>query len=133
MATRAKETSVREIIDTSLSGPQIMAFLADASLWVTEELGDDGLSSERMELIERYLACALIRVRDLGLKMAELKDVKEQYQVDPDVTDYLLRAAAFDPTGKLRRTFLTSVDSASSTYPVRVRVGTQFTDGSCES
>jgi hypothetical protein len=127
------EASVRDIMDTALKAPQIRAFIDDATLWVTEELAAEGLSDERLELITRYLACALIRLRDLGLTSGELKDVKEKYQVDPEVTDYLLRAASFDPTGKLRRTFLADASGAgASTYPVRFRVGTQFTDSECE-
>ena len=87
MATRTTETAVREIIKTALTAPQVKAFIADANLWVTEELGSEGLTDGRLEIIERYLACALIRVRDLGLKSASVDDVKEDYQVDKDVTD----------------------------------------------
>jgi len=103
---RTTETSVREIIATSLTTPQVNAFIADANLWVTEELGAEGYSAERMELIERYLACAFIRVRDLGITNSDVKGVKEAYQVDPNVTEYLQHAAAFDSSGILRQTFI---------------------------
>lgn len=131
MATRTTETAVREIIKTALTAPQVKAFIADANLWVTEELGSEGLTDGRLEIIERYLACALIRVRDLGLKSASLDDVKEDYQVDKDVTDYLLRAASFDPTGKVRSHFLPE-QKTSGAKPVVFRIGTTFADEPAE-
>jgi hypothetical protein len=121
---RTNESAIRDVISTSLDSEQINAFAADASLWVTEELGGAGLSNDRLELIERYLACALIRLRDLGLQSATFDDVAEQYQVDPVVTDYLLRAAAFDPTGRVRDAFVETRERG----PMRVRVGTGFVD-----
>jgi hypothetical protein len=124
MGTRTSETAVREIIATSLTGPQIRAFIADSNLWVTEELTSESLSDERLEIIERYLAAALIRLRDLGLKSASLSDVSEQYQVDPDVTDYLLRAASFDKTGTIRQHFLEAAGGGG--IVVKFRVGTTY-------
>jgi hypothetical protein len=111
---RTTDTAVREIIATDLTTPHVKAFIDDASLWVTEELGGEGLTAGRLEIIERYLACALIRLRDLGLKSATLENVKEDYQVDASVTDYLLRAAAMDPTGKVRQAFLPDGNGAKT-------------------
>ena len=124
MTVRTNETAIKAVISTSLTEPQIEAFLTDASLWVDEELASKGLSEDRLELIERYLACALIRLRDLGLKSAKFDDITDQYQVDPEVTDYLLRAAAFDSTGTIRRFFL----APTTTRSVQYRVGTSFAD-----
>lgn len=103
---RTTEAAVREVIKTSLTTPQLIAFIKDANLWVTEEIAPSGGSAERLEIVERYLTCALIRIRDLGLKDATFGDVSETYQADPEVSDYLLRAASFDPTGKVRLHFL---------------------------
>lgn len=124
MAVRTTETAVKAVISTQLTEPQINAFVVDASFWVDEELASQGLSAGRLEMIERYLACALIRLRDLGLKSAKYDDISEQYQVDPQVTDYLLRAAAFDPTGTVRRHFMAPADTRVAKY----RVGTRFVD-----
>lgn len=126
---RTNETAVKAILDTSLTGPQLDVFIADASLWVDEELASSSLGSSRLELIERYLACALIRLRDLGLKSAKFDDISEQYQVDPTVTDYLLRAAAFDSTGTIRRVFMAPKDTRVAQY----RVGTRFVDDTATS
>jgi len=121
---RTSEVAVKNVIATSLDTKQVEAFITDASLWVDEELASEGLSDSRLELIERYLACALIRLRDLGLRGATWDDVTENYQVDDSVTDYLLRAAAFDPTGKIRDTFM----APKSTRVAKWRVGTGFAD-----
>lgn len=105
---RTTETAVREIISTSLTTAQVTAFIADANLFVTEEVAaeDASISTGRLELIERYLACALIRLRDLGLASVTRSKISETYQVDPQVTDYLKRAAAFDPTGRIKAVFM---------------------------
>ena len=124
MARRTNETAVKAIIATALTGPQIEVFLGDASLWVDDQLGSSGLSTGMLEIIERYLTCALIRLRDLGLKSAKYDDITEQFQVDPNITEYLLRAAAFDSTGTVRRFFMAPADIR----PVQFRVGTRFVD-----
>lgn len=130
MAVRTSATAVREIMTTGLTTPQINAFIADASLWVTEEISSDStVSADRLEVIERYLACALCRLRELGLTEATVGDVTEQYQVDPQITDYMMRAAAFDPTGKVRQNFLAPRPVAAPTpllYGGITRVGKGF-------
>jgi len=130
MANRTSETAVREIIQTSLTSSQITAFIGDASLFVTEEIvPEDGtLSAARLETIERYLACALIRLRDLGLKDVSWSKVSETYQVDPEVTDYLLRAAAFDPTGKIKAKFMPPEPPQVFTFPAKFRVGETYVE-----
>lgn len=124
MSKRTNETRIKEILSTSLTSKQIDQFISDVSLWVDENLVGEGISSAMLEVIERYLSCAFIRCRDLGLKSAKFDDIAEQYQVDPDVSDYLLKAAALDPTGKVRQTFLVTKD----TKVVSFRTGTTFVD-----
>jgi len=107
---RTTATQVLGILKTQVTAETVELFMADASLWVTEELVVKGLSTDRLELIERYLTCALVRLRDLGLTSVKMDDVTEHYQVDPQVSDYLLRAASFDPSGTVRRTFVPPKD-----------------------
>lgn len=129
MASRTTATAVREIMQTGLLTPQINAFIADANLWVTEELAPEGLTADRLEVIERYLACALCRLRELGLTSAAVGDVTESYQVDPQITDYMMRAASFDSTGKVRQQFLAPRPVAAPTpllYGALARVGKGF-------
>jgi hypothetical protein len=116
--------AVTAVLDTVLETAQVQQFIDDADLWVTEELvPDSGLSTARLELITRYLAAALVRVRDLGLKATTIHDTQEAYQVDPQVTDYLLRAAGFDSTGTVRLQFLGAADGAPSVRKIIARVG----------
>lgn len=103
---RTNEAAVGLAIHTSLTSPQVDAFIDDANVWVTAYLGAEGLAEAILERIERYLACALIRTRELGIKSGSFEGVQESYQVDPEVTDYLKRAAGFDPTGNVREHFL---------------------------
>lgn len=121
---RTSETAVRDVINTSLTAAQVNAFIADANLFVTEEVAaeDVGITAARLELIERYLACALIRLRDLGLKSVSWSKVSETYQVDSEVTDYLKRAAAFDPTGKVKQMFMPTEGG----FVAKFRVGETF-------
>lgn len=124
MPQRTTETAVKEIISTSLTTAQVTAFIQDANLFVTEEVAaeDASISAARLELIERYLACALIRLRDLGLSSATWSKVSEVYQVDPAVTDYLKRAAAFDPTGRIKAVFMPEPGG----FVAKFRVGETF-------
>lgn len=124
---RTSVDKVREVIATSITDVQLLAFIKDASLWVDEELQTLAtLSADRLELVERYLACALIRMRDLGLKAAKYDDINEQFQVDPETTEYLLRAAAFDQTGTVRKFFLASKDARTIAW----RIAESFVDES---
>lgn len=111
-------SAVRLILDTTLVDASVTQFVADADLWVSEELASAGLSDARLELIERYLAAALCRTRDLGLKSTTINDTTEAYQVDPDVTDYLTRAASLDPTGAVALAF---TRGATNAEPPRAR------------
>jgi hypothetical protein len=120
---RTSEPQVKAIIATALTDDQIAVFIGDASLWVDEELAGSGLSDGRLELIERYLACAFIRARELGLTSVTAGDVSERYQTDPEISEYLLRAASFDTTGTVRNAFLAAKDSIG----LQTRVGKTFT------
>lgn len=117
------EAAVRQVIKTKLTSEQVQQFIDDSAVWVSEELNPAEVSPSRLEIIERYLACALIRTRELGLKSATFKDVTETYQTDLYITDYLRRAASFDPTGKVRMHFLADGDG---TRRSRFRVGNTF-------
>lgn len=135
MATRTNEASVREVIATTLVASQINQFIGDANLWVTEELAPfvPVISAARLEIIERYLTCALVRLKHLGLKSSTIGDVTESYTVDADITDYLTRAASFDPSGKVRSNFLAPKLVALPTpitRPLIFAVGTGFADDS---
>lgn len=129
MAIRTTTAAVKRIVETSLDAGLIDTFIADASLWVDEELAtlSPTISSARLETIERWLAAALIRARDVGLVDVAIKDSKENYQVDSEVTEYLLHAASLDSTGTVRRHFLAAKPTQA---PVNIiaRVGPGFVE-----
>lgn len=123
--TRTSVDAVLAIIKTSLSTDDVTTFIEDANLWVTEELASDAdLSADRLELIERYLACAFIRTKEPGIKSATYGDATEAYQVDPAKNEYLLRAASLDPTGTVQMQFLTG----GARYSALARFGKGYKD-----
>lgn len=133
---RTTETAVREIISTSLTTAQVQAFINDANIFVSEEIAPStspSVSALRCEVIERYLACALIRLRDLGLKDVTWSKVSESYQVDPEVTDYLKRAAAMDPTGKVKNAFMPPEPPQTFTYTAKFQRGETYVEDETDS
>jgi hypothetical protein len=118
LAVRTTETAVRLVLQTRLTSAEVNAFIADASLFVDEELGTSAFSAARLELIEKYLSCALARLRELGVSRARFDDVWEEYQVDPQVTEYLKTAATYDTTGVVRRLFLPPKDQKVASFHV---------------
>lgn len=117
---RTNISDVLDVIETSLSQEQVSAFIDDANLWVTDFLGGEGLSSGRLEKIEKYLACHYITLRDPRLRQAALDDVRETYQRDTQVTEYLRQAVAEDPTGIVKSTLLDQEESARLRWKVGV-------------
>ncbi len=125
---RTTEAAVLLVLDTNLTSPQVVQFIADANVWVTLELAGEGMSAAILEMIERYLACSLIRLRDLGLVSARFDDISEKYQVDPELSDYVRNAAAFDISGKVRAQFM----APRSARSVKFRVGQTYQDEAAE-
>src|SRR3990172_8340214 len=73
------EAEVKKLIETSLD---VTPFILTASLIVTEDLADSGLSIDRKKQIELYLAAhytALTEGRG-GLKVSKTGDSLESYQ-----------------------------------------------------
>ena len=133
---RTTVAAVKEILNTNLSTPQLTAFITDVNLWVTEQLAtlSPPASNERLEVIERYLACAMIRLREVtgsALTAATIGDVSESYALPASVRDYLDTAAGFDATGTVRRHFLAPRPVAAPvlpTLPHSARFGPGFQD-----
>lgn len=96
---RTTRAAVKNIIDTSLTDGQVDAFLSDANTWVTDFLGGEGLSPGRLTIIEKYLTAHYITLRDPRLRDQTQDDIRETYQRDTQVTEYVRQAAAEDPTG----------------------------------
>jgi len=103
---RTSPFAIRQVFETTLTDEQLNAFAADASSWVTTNLSDAELSAAQLEMIERYLSCAMATFRDPRLVDSSLADVKEKAQRDPVVSEYLTLAASLDPTNTVRAAFL---------------------------
>lgn len=133
---RTTVTAVQEILTTSLPVNQITAFIEDASLWVTEMLATEvpAPSAARLEIIERYLSCAIIKLRELtggGLTGTTIGDVSETYSVPAAVRDYLDTAAGFDASGTVRKHFLAPRPVAAPVpliYSAKFGFGKTFAD-----
>lgn len=115
---RTTRADVLDIIDTSLTDGQVDAFLSDANTWVTDFLGGEGLSSGRLTIIEKYLTAHYITLRDPRLRDQTQDDIRETYQRDTQVTEYLRAAIANDPTGIVRGRFLDQEGTANVKYRV---------------
>lgn len=114
---RTDEGAVRDAIETTLTNPQVTAFIDDASGWIDAQLADKGLTAATLTLVEKYLACHLITLRDPRIKSGKFGDTSETYQRDGEVTEYLKMAIALDPSGTVEDAF------GDSKQRVRFRVG----------
>lgn len=123
MPTRVEVEDIQAVLETSLTHQQISSFLADANLWVTTNLATD-LNDANLRAVEKYLTCYFVTLRDPRLTRADFDDVKETYQRDAKVSEYLKAAMSYDPTGKVEAAF----GDQSSKTRVRYRVGTGFTE-----
>ena len=123
---RTTVSAVQAIIDTSLTDPQIQAFIDDASLWVDTFLEGacTALTTAILTAIEKYLAAHLITARDARLKSGKFDDVAEAYQRDAVVSEYLRAAISLDPCGIVTEKFL----EQEKRRPAKFRVGEGFDD-----
>ena len=103
---RTTESAVALAIDTDLSSAQITAFIDDASAFVDIiAAADSTIAAARLALIEKYLACHFVTLRDPRVKAALIADTSDTYQRDGEVTEYLKAAIALDPTHTIRDAF----------------------------
>jgi hypothetical protein len=126
MAVRVTAAEVRLILETELSNAEIEAFIADASLWVDQNLvgACTAVTDDILKAVEKYLAAHMITARDALLRASKLQDVSETYQRDEAVSEYLRIAISLDPCGVVSEKFLDQENKRS----VRFRVGEGFDD-----
>lgn len=104
---RTTEAAVTLAIDTTLTTPQIEAFIDDASAVVDDiAAADTTITTAKLTLIEKYLACHFVTLRDPRIRSGEFGDTSETYQRDTKVTEYLKAAMGLDPTGIIRGQFM---------------------------
>ena len=124
MPIRTDASAVLSAIETDITTDQINAFISDASVWVDANLASDSLSDTLLEKIEKYLTCHFITLRDPRLTDGAIGDVREKFQRDTSITEYLKAAMALDPTGKIADAF----GDRSKKYRMTYRVGTGYAD-----
>lgn len=115
---RTSYEAVTQRIETSLEQEIVEDFIDDASAWVTDFLSGEGVSSARLEKIEHYLACHYVTLRDPRLRQQQEDDVRETYQRDTQVTEYLRQAVAEDPTGIVKAKLLNQEEAAVVNFRV---------------
>lgn len=103
-----EDRDVKAIIETDLD---TTPFIDVASTIVSEELGDKGLSSERLRIITLYLAAhfCCITVERGGLKRSKLGDADDSYNIPAEkdsgfaFTRYGQMALVMDTSGTLAK------------------------------
>jgi len=102
---RTTEAEVNEIMDMSLTDPQILPFINLANRMVTSVLGGSGLSDELLEDIERYLSAHLIATTKA--RMGEKEQIGEatvvyigKFGMGFQSTPYGQMVLLLDTTGK---------------------------------
>lgn len=100
---RTTDTAVFEIIETTLT--DIDTFITTANLFVTNVLGDAGLSDALLEEIERYLTAHFLSVKDQRVKSEKIDVLSFTYQGDTGMglkaTHYGQTAILLDSSGTL--------------------------------
>lgn len=106
MAIRVKVPELKDIFETDLTNSQLEQFIKGASLLIDEELGNAGLSADRLKQIELYLSAHLASLNDPRM---ESEDYAGEYKfkvqgktgMNLDATYYGQMAKFFDSTGTL--------------------------------
>lgn len=104
---RVTATEVKEIIDTSLTDAQINTMITAANLTVTKHLGDQGLSSDLLKEIERWLSAHFCHARDPREQEKSIDSTRVKFQgqtgLGLDATFYGQQVKVLDPTGRLAK------------------------------
>lgn len=102
---RVDADAVKEIFDTDLTDAQMNAFINTANNLVTEELGNAGLSADRLTEIEKYLSAHFAALRDPRFAQEAIGDYRYQVQgkteIGLDSTYYGQQAKLLDSSGIL--------------------------------
>lgn len=106
MALRATPAQVKEILDTTLSEPELLPFLLAASTLVDTYLGTSSLAVGLLREMERWWAAHLVCVRDPRFTQITTDGQAMTFQRGPareglQSTSYGQQVLLFDSTGIL--------------------------------
>ena len=102
---RVTVSEVREIITTSILDASLTVFITQANLFVTANLGGEGLSDDLLKEIERNIAAHFIHAADPRTTEEKIGDAAEKYSGEfatgLSATSYGQNAMMLDTTGIL--------------------------------
>lgn len=108
---RTNVADVKNVFETELSDRQLQLFVDDANALVTSKLGGEGVGTDLLARIERYVACHLASTHDPRTLSESVSDASAKFEgrvrsfdfVGLESTFYGQQAIALDPTGNLRQ------------------------------
>lgn len=109
---RTDVTTVKLIVGTTLTDPQVQQFIDDASLWVDNNIAAAGWDTGTAEAIERYLAAHWLTLRDRRKTTTRRGDLEDRYES----TRYLEAAIALDTTGTVSEAFAATEDPPAFSF-----------------
>lgn len=119
---RITDTELKTVLDGIADSSDVSLYVGQANMLVNEELGDSGLSVDRLKYIELNLAAhfAVVAIERGGFTYQRAQSSEEGYatdrsQVKLSSTRFGQQALAMDPTGKLA-----TLDSPRGTAEFRV-------------
>lgn len=111
MALRVTHDEVAEILDTNIS--DVTPFITVANLVVTDKLSGEGLSSDLLKEIERWLSAHFVSARDPRIKQEKTEGASVTYTGNfgkgLDLTPYGQNVKLLDSTGILAKIGMKSV------------------------
>ena len=107
MANRVTGAEVKEIINTSLTTSEVTPFITAANQIVTSKLGGQGVTSNSLKEVERWLSAHFVAIRSQD-SVAKAEKTGEasvtrhgKTEMGLDFTPYGQQAKLLDPTGRL--------------------------------
>lgn len=99
---RTDTESVKDIFNTSI-GDEALKLHINAAAEVVDEVSDadDSVTTQRLELIETYVAAHFASAQDRRVTSEEVGDARFDYQGPTETTQYWETATSLDPTGVL--------------------------------
>lgn len=99
--TRTTASDVKEIFETDLAETELNHHINAAAELVDEIDSAGSLSSQRLTLIEEYLAAHIASTQDPRVSDVSVGDSSFTYKGSQEMTDYWETAAQLDKTGTL--------------------------------
>ena len=104
---RVTVEEVKEIVETNLGNTSVQAFIKVGDLVVTNTLAGEGLSTESLKEITRWLSAHFVSIRDQHPEMIKIGEAEMRFRgkvgMRLDATMFGQQAQVLDTTGKLAK------------------------------